>query len=109
MKNIIKVLFGIPAIQSVPIVEKEPVDILLQGLAIHTDEGGCCVSCGYSYCPSLDDCVKPRETYCQEFDFPYNALYKGSGIILPPKKSLVDYNEVSKREESLHVWNEGLV
>ena len=50
------------------------------------DEGGCCISCGYSYCPSLDICVRPWETYCQELDFPYNVLYKGSGIILPPKK-----------------------
>ena len=61
-------------------------DILLDGLAIHKDEGGCCLSCGYNYCPSLDSCVRLWETYCQEFDFPYNALYKGSGIILPPHK-----------------------
>mgnify|MGYP003120295109 CR=1 FL=1 len=47
------------------------------------DEGGCCISCGYSWCPSLNDCVRPWETYCQELDFPYNTLYKGSGIILP--------------------------
>lgn len=105
MKNIIKVLFGIPAILSVPIQQDKPIDLLLDGLA--TPE--CCVSCGFSYCPSLDDCVRPWETYCQEFDFPYNALYKGSGIILPPKKSLVDYNEVPQGEESLQVWNEGLV
>ena len=105
MKNIIKVLFGIPAILSIPIQQEKPIDLLLEQLA--TPE--CCDSCGYSYCPSLDDCVRPWETYCQEFDFPYNALYKGSGIILPPKKSLQDYNEVPKREESLQVWNEGLV
>ena len=88
MKNIIRVIFGIPAILSVPQPSREqekPVDKLLEGLAIHKDAEGCCVSCGYSYCPSLDDCVKPWETYCQEFDFPYNALYKGSGSILPPK------------------------
>lgn len=99
MKNVIKILFGIPAILSVPQPAdppkpltvpgppEVPVDILLEGLAIHKDEGGCCVSCGYSYCPSLDNCVKPWETYCQEFDFPYNALYKGSGIVLPPKNN----------------------
>ena len=99
MKNVIKVLFSIPAILSVPTPAdppkpltvagppEVPVDILLEGLAIHKDEGGCCVSCGYSYCPSLDNCVKPWETYCQEFDFPYNVLYKGSGIVLPPKNN----------------------
>jgi len=72
--------------QSIPQPQPQPVDILLTGLAVHHDEQGCCLSCGYSYCPSLDTCVKPWETYCQEFDFPYNALYKGSGIILPPNK-----------------------
>ena len=70
MKNIIRILFGIPVILSVPTPPKVPVDILLEGLAIHTDKEGCCESCGYSYCPSLDNCVKPWETY---------------GIILPPK------------------------
>jgi hypothetical protein len=87
MKNIIRCLFGIPVILSVPIVEEKPIDKLLEGLAIHKDVQDCCVTCGYAYCPSLDDCIRPWETYCQEFDFPYNALYKGSGIILPGKKS----------------------
>ena len=85
MKYLIKVLFGIPAILSIPIqpTEEQPVDILLEGLAA---KDSCCTSCGYSYCPSLDDCVRPWETYCKEFDFPYNVLYKGSGIIIPDKK-----------------------
>ena len=69
--------------KSIPQPPVEPVDILLTGLAV----SGCCESCGYTYCPSLDTCVRPWETYCQELDFPYNALYKGSGIVLPPKKS----------------------
>ena len=90
MKNIIKILFGLPAIMSIPLPAKEPpVDILLEGLAIHKDEGDCCISCGYNYCPSLDTCVRSWETYCQEFDFPYNALYKGAGIILPPKNKFL--------------------
>jgi len=76
-----------------PATPSPPVDILLTGLAVHHDEQGCCLSCGYTYCPSLDNCVRPWETYCQELDFPYNALYKGSGIILPPKKSNTNNNE----------------
>ena len=76
--------WGIPI---VPTPAVKPVDLLLTGLAATAEAGSCCESCGYSYCPSLDTCVRPWETYCQEFDFPYNALYKGSGIILPPKKS----------------------
>ena len=95
MKNFIRCLFGLPVVLSIPEPPKPltvpgppqlPVEILLEGLAIHTDEKGCCESCGYSYCPSLDDCIRPWETYCQELDFPYNVLYQGSGIILPPKK-----------------------
>ena len=70
------------------------VDILLTGLAVHTDEEGCCESCGYSYCPSLDTCVRPWEIYCKEFDFPYNVLYKGSGIIIPD----IDNNALSDKK-----------
>lgn len=75
MKNIIRCLFGIPVILSIPNLKEEPVDILLEGLA----ERAC------KYCPSLKECVS-QEIYCQEFQFPYNALYYGSGIIVPQKE-----------------------
>ena len=85
-----KIFLGIAAVcgaGGIPIVpQPQPIDILLSGLAAE----GC--ACGYSYCPSLDTCVKPGETYCQELDFPYNALYKGSGIILPPNKKSTSIN-----------------
>tara|TARA_R100000781_G_C4048792_1_gene116739 strand:- start:538 stop:804 length:267 start_codon:yes stop_codon:yes gene_type:complete len=88
MKNIIRVLFGIPVVLSIPIPPTPPtelpIDIILESLA---EKDNCCDdSCGYRYCPSLDNCIRPFETYCQEFDFPYNLLYKSSGIILPGKK-----------------------
>jgi len=72
-------------INAIPIPKSNseiPIDILLDGLAIHNDEYGCCISCGYDYCPSLDNCVRSWETYCQEFQFPYNALWNGAGIIV---------------------------
>ncbi len=25
----------------------------------------CCISCGYQYCPELNECVRVWETYCQ--------------------------------------------
>ena len=81
MKNIIRCLFGIPAILSIPHIKEEPVDILLEGLA----ERNC------KYCPSLKECVLP-EIYCQEFDFPYNVLYENGGIILPSKKKFNESN-----------------
>lgn len=28
------------------------------------DEHGCCISCGYSYCPELAGCVRVWETIC---------------------------------------------
>ena len=84
MNKWLKVLFRFAACwysQSIPVNKPMPVDILLTGLA----STGCCETCGFKYCPSLDDCVRPWETYCQEFDFPYNALWEGSGIIISPK------------------------
>lgn len=32
------------------------------------DENGCCVSCGYTWCPDLEDCVRVWETYCKSLD-----------------------------------------
>ena len=81
MKNLIRCLFGIPAILSVPIQKEKPIDILLEGLSQRNCE----------YCPSLKECVLP-EIYCQEFQFPYNALYYGSGIIIPPKEKFNENN-----------------
>tara|TARA_R100000781_G_scaffold67334_1_gene42445 strand:+ start:905 stop:1153 length:249 start_codon:yes stop_codon:yes gene_type:complete len=81
MKNLIRVLFGIPVILSIPIQpEEKPIDILLEGLAA---KNNCIKSEGYSYCPSLYECVRPWEVYCKELDFPYNVLYQESGIIIP--------------------------
>ena len=90
MNNWLKILFGfwgcwysqsIPLPNTTEAPKQMPIDILLTGLAATP----CCEPCGRKYCPSLDTCVKPLETYCQEWDFPYNALYEGSGIIIPPK------------------------
>ena len=77
--TLIKIINSIPVAKEAP---EAPVDILLDGLAIHYDEYDCCMSCGYNYCPSLDNCVRSWETYCQEFQFPYNALWYGSGIVV---------------------------
>ena len=32
------------------------------------DENGCCVSCGYNWCPDLEECVRLWETYCKSLD-----------------------------------------
>jgi hypothetical protein len=82
IKYFIYLNFLINAVLSVPI-KKVPIDILLEGLAQHYDDEGCCITCGYNWCPSLEECVRFGEVYCKEFDFPYNVLYKGSGIIIP--------------------------
>ena len=81
---IFTIINGIFAIPKPP--KDLPVNMLLDGLAIHTDENGCCASCGYDWCPSIEECVRPWETNCQELDFPYNVLYQGGGIILPLQK-----------------------
>lgn len=32
------------------------------------DENGCCVSCGYVWCETLNECVRLWETYCKSLD-----------------------------------------
>ncbi len=32
------------------------------------DENGCCLSCGYTWCETLNECVRVWETYCQSLD-----------------------------------------
>jgi len=32
------------------------------------DENGCCLSCGYTWCETLNECVRVGETYCQSLD-----------------------------------------
>ncbi len=32
------------------------------------DDYGCCKSCGYTWCPDLNSCVRVWETYCKSFD-----------------------------------------
>lgn len=103
MKNLIRCLFGIPVVLSVPQPpeppyallpkpQRVPIDLVLEDLAMtplppllgeEHDDHGCLISAGYKWCPSTDECLRPWMAHCQEFDFPYNALYEGSGIIIP--------------------------
>ena len=32
------------------------------------DTNGCCVSCGYTWCPDLNTCVRIWETYCKSLE-----------------------------------------
>jgi len=32
------------------------------------DEYGCCTSCGFSWCETLQECVRPWEIYCKSLD-----------------------------------------
>lgn len=32
------------------------------------DNNGCCISCGYSWCESLNECVRVWETYCASLE-----------------------------------------
>ena len=32
------------------------------------DEYGCCVSCGYTWCETLNECIRVWETYCKSLD-----------------------------------------
>ena len=32
------------------------------------DTNGCCVSCGYQWCETLERCVRVWETYCESLE-----------------------------------------
>ncbi len=32
------------------------------------DNNGCCLSCGYTWCPNLESCVRLWETYCESLE-----------------------------------------
>jgi hypothetical protein len=32
------------------------------------DENGCCMSCGYSWCETLQECIRIWETYCESLE-----------------------------------------
>ena len=32
------------------------------------DDKGCCISCGYSWCETLQECVRIWETYCKSLE-----------------------------------------
>ena len=57
MRNIvILALFFINGVLSIPII-KSPYD-----------DNGCCLSCGYTWCEDLQECVRPWETYCKSLE-----------------------------------------
>ena len=48
------------------------------------DENGCCVSCGYTYCDTLLECVRPWEVECPKFINPFinnNILDTNNGEV----------------------------
>ena len=32
------------------------------------DNNGCCISCGYNWCETLNECVRVWETYCESLE-----------------------------------------
>lgn len=32
------------------------------------DNNNCCISCGYTYCPELNECIRVWETYCASLE-----------------------------------------
>jgi hypothetical protein len=42
--------------------------VLIKMIMSPYDENGCCVSCGYTWCPDLNSCVRLWETYCKSLN-----------------------------------------
>ena len=56
MRGIVFLLFLINGVLSIPII-KSPYD-----------DNGCCLSCGYTWCEDIQECVRPWETYCKSLE-----------------------------------------
>jgi len=65
MLRILMLLNLLNTILSIPIVSP------YQGLPTAYDDNGCCISCGYEYCDTLLECVRPWETECPKFINPF--------------------------------------
>ena len=55
MRGIVFLLFLINGVLSIPIIKPY-------------DENGCCISCGYTWCEDLQECVRPWVTYCKSLE-----------------------------------------
>ena len=49
------------------------MNIILQAILIYMvkspyDNNGCCVSCGYTWCPDLNQCVRVWQTFCESLE-----------------------------------------
>ena len=44
---------------------RSPSNPFLEG---SSDNNGCCISCGYTWCPNLESCVRLWETYCKSLE-----------------------------------------
>ena len=40
------------------------------------DDKGCCISCGYTYCDTLLECIRPWETDCPKLINPFLPIDK---------------------------------
>jgi len=42
--------------------------ILNQMVKSPYDSNGCCISCGYTWCETLNQCIRVWETYCESLE-----------------------------------------
>lgn len=71
--SILKLCESIPRVLNErPTIDPEPIyyplDPIPDDQFYHiggNDNNGCCVSCGYQYCPELETCVRVWETFCK--------------------------------------------
>ena len=61
-------MMGLNLIYAIP---KVPIPEGLVSLPSPYDENGCCISCGYTYCPTLLECIRLWETECPKIINPF--------------------------------------
>ena len=94
--KILILLSYVLGIFSIPQIHQErteyPIDLLLEDLAMKnipiTSEDNIIsniTELPCEICPSTQQCVGREVKNCQEWQFPYNFIWQGMGIILPKK------------------------
>ena len=66
--NLIQQFLAIPIIKYPPSVDLTAPSVLVKS---PYDSHNCCISCGYEYCDTLMECIRPWEVECPKLINPF--------------------------------------
>jgi len=71
MRGIVFLLFLINGVLSIPIIKPNQKALGQVIFDKPYDDNGCCISCGYTWCDTLLECIRPWETECPKLINPF--------------------------------------